>query len=99
VIKVTIHETDKQRVFHKCIEALKSINARNINKFIDEGYITAKLSGTLFAFGYNIKIDIESCTKNSYKIVVSSKCIGIQIIDWGINKEIEEKLIKKITSN
>lgn len=99
MMEVILYKTNKQSIFHRCIEALKSINARDINKFLDEGYISAKLSGTFFAFGYDIKIAIESCAKNSYKVVVSSKCIGIQIIDWGTNKEIEENLIKKITSS
>ena len=61
------------------------------------GTLNMTSDGSLFSFGNNIDIKISKTGQSECSVKVSSKsAVLFQLIDWGVNKEIEEQLVQEI---
>lgn len=56
-------------------------------------YITANKKGSILSFGETVEITFEKIGVHQTKASINSYSTGIQLIDWGVNKE-NEQLIK-----
>jgi hypothetical protein len=80
-----------------CKTTLKELECTIFGEDFNNGMISAKKNGNLLAYGHNLTLNILKKDNNQVKIEVESTSSGVQIIDWGTNKENEKKLVDLIS--
>ncbi|WP_323758441.1 hypothetical protein [Roseivirga sp.] len=90
-MKIFSFKADVRTAFNTCKRVLMDLDCEIEIESCEQGIIEAKMPGSLFAYGYNITIKI----KNS-ELHIISETLGIQIIDWGTNKENEDAIAQDI---
>lgn len=88
----------KQTVYDACLTALGKLNCKMVSKDFNDGLIKAEKGMGLLSYGHVLSISIQSKESQKTEVRVTSKSIGIQIIDWGTNSGNEEEIIKLIIS-
>ena len=69
-----------------------------ISKDFNTGLIKAKKGASILAYGHEIEISTKMVGTQKTEVCVTSKLIGIQIIDWGANSKNEKEIIKLIAN-
>lgn len=91
--------TTKKNAFEVCKKTLTEFECEILDSDFSLGTIESKRVGGLLSFGHNISVVVKTCDKGKIEISVSSKSVGIQIIDWGTNLENENELIELISNS
>lgn len=89
----------KNKTFETCKKVLNDLNYSIVYENYHLGEIQAEKGGAILTFGHKIIIEIKKYNEITTTIFVKSNTIGIQIIDWGTNKENENELIELISKN
>lgn len=62
----------------------------------EKKYISAEKRGSIFSYGETIEIQFKIIDTVRTEIFITSYSKGIQIIDWGINKDNEKDIKAKL---
>jgi hypothetical protein len=79
-------------------KAIKKLNGEIVHVDHDKGIMDADIPGNLLTYGHEVRITVKPTPDKMNSVSVTSKSMGIQIIDWGTNANTEEDIIKKINS-
>jgi hypothetical protein len=75
-------------VYINCHQAAKQLEFKIFKEDIATGIILFKIGWSLWSFGEEFRITIESEGKNTTKVTIGSESsIGAQVYDWGKNKD------------
>ena len=88
----------KQIVYDVCLTALEQLKCQIVSKDFNSGVIKAKKGGNLLSYGHTIDISIKTTAPQKTEINITSKSVGIQVIDWGTNSKNEEDIIQSIAT-
>ncbi len=88
----------QKAIYNSCKKALDKLGYKIISDNVRQGTIKAKKKSSFFSFGNNISINVSPKNDNEIELLIKSESIGIQIIDWGTNSEIENDLIQLVSS-
>jgi hypothetical protein len=96
--KITIHHS-KKKVFDAIKHAANNLDLEI--KSISTSNYTLSLfsSGGLFSYGNNIDITVTNSGTTRSIVEVSSQSVSVlQVIDWGTNLNLENKLLDELNS-
>lgn len=95
-MKKTFNHSYKH-VFNKCLEALDELDMDVDSYDMNEGYIEASTSGSLFSWGEDIDITIEKMSKDKTVVLIESEA-SAQAFAWGKNSSNVKSIIERLTS-
>ncbi len=86
-------------VYIKSHQAARQLEFRIYKEDISSGIILFKVGLSLWSFGEDFKISIESQEKNKTKVAIHSQSsIAVQAFDWGKNHENITEFFKTLTA-
>jgi hypothetical protein len=97
-MKSKIFYVSKNAAFEACKSALFSSNC-SIDSFnFLSGNIIASKSGGFLTYGHKIFFSIKEIRDTQVEINVTSNSIGLQIIDWNTNSNLEDNLLQSVSN-
>ena len=94
--KSTLNYSKKQ-VFEAAEDALEELEIEIEDSSLKAGIIKAHYGGNMLSFGNNIEVSIKTTsTKKTTIEIESTTWAQLQIVDWGTNDKLEEKIISGI---
>ena len=92
-----IFPDDMNAVFEGCITTLERLECTVKTSDFNSGIITASKAGGHFSYGHSIKIKIKKVRVDNLKVNVISNSVGIPLIYWRKNSQIEVAIIAVLT--
>lgn len=85
-----------ESAINECKNTLENTDFKIVSINLKDGIINVKKNGGFFSYGHNVLIHLDKIGSEQIKISITSKSIGIQIIDWGTNDENENEIMEKL---
>ena len=87
----------KKKVFDAVKQAAVSLDLEIKNESTADGTISLFSNGGFFSYGNKIDVQVKLSEPTKSVLKVSSESsVAIQIIDWGTNSDLENKLIEEV---
>lgn len=98
-MKSKVINKTKNTAFNLCKKAAAEYDCSIVSEDFSTGQLNLKKAGGFFSYGNQINIAVLPIEQNVTKIEIQSNSVGIQIIDWGTNNEIELFFVEYITNS
>lgn len=87
----------KKQVFEAAEDALTELEIEIEESSLKSGTIKAYYGGNMLSFGNNVEVSVKTTqTKKTTVKVESTTWAQLQVVDWGTNDKLEEKIISGI---
>lgn len=86
----------KKSVFEALKEACQKLNLNIKSADLKEGKLSIVHDGNFLSFGNIITATVTAKSDKSILKIASESAAPIQLIDWGLNKDLEDRLIKEV---
>lgn len=83
-------------VFDAVLEAADKIDLVIIRKSYEKGNVLLSYNGSLLSYGNKIKVKLIKLTRGCEITIESTSSAKVQVLDWGTNRRLENKLLVSI---
>ena len=86
-------------VYIKSLQTAKQLDLKIYKEDISTGIILFKVGVSLWSFGEDFRVSIESRSKNKTKVSIRSESsVAVQAFDWGKNRDNINTFFKALTT-